>query len=57
MKQKPDKNKLPYEKPTLRVIELDTEQVLAQGCKLEFGGSNSGDPSSCVGNFCAEAGS
>ncbi|MCK4761081.1 MAG: hypothetical protein KAW12_02710 [Candidatus Aminicenantes bacterium] len=57
MNQKTNKNKLPYEKPLLRVIELDTEQVLGAGCKLDAGLSNSGDPASCTGNFCAEAGS
>lgn len=51
------RNKKIYEKPGLRIIELETDQVLVLGCKLAAGGSAPADPATCVGNFCAEAGS
>jgi len=56
---KPDKNKIKksYEKPILRIIELETDQVLGVGCKLELSGTDYGDPATCIGNFCAEVGS
>ena len=50
-------SKQTYEKPMLRVIQLETDQVLAIGCKLDGAGSAIGVPASCVGNFCAEVGS
>lgn len=56
-KLKIDKTGKPYEKPTLMIIELETDQVLAVGCKLDGSGSAIGIPASCVGNFCAEVGS
>jgi len=37
----------PYEKPTLRLIELAAEEVLSIGCK-----TNSHDPSGVAGNGC-----
>jgi hypothetical protein len=46
-----------YEKPGLRIISLETEQVLIIGCKLEDGGSAPTDPVTCIGVVCAEAGS
>lgn len=52
-----DNSKRVYEKPMLRVIRLETDQVLAIGCKLDGAGSAVGVPASCVGNFCAEVGS
>lgn len=51
------KNKKTYEKPMLRIIELETDQVLILGCKLAGGGSAPLDPVTCIGNLCAEAGS
>ena len=51
------KNRRAYEKPRLRIIELETDQVLILGCKLASGGSAPLDPATCIGNFCAEAGS
>ncbi|UCH92627.1 MAG: hypothetical protein JSV88_20345 [Candidatus Aminicenantes bacterium] len=58
LKQKNNvKNKKIYEKPKLRIIELETDQVLILGCKLDSGGSAPGDPVTCIGNLCAEAGS
>jgi hypothetical protein len=60
VKEKPmikiDETRKPYEKPKLRVIELETDQVLAVGCKLAFGGSAI-RATPCIANFCAEAGS
>ena len=50
------KNKKIYEKPGLRIIELETDQVLVLGCKLDSGGTASGAVP-CIANFCAEAGS
>jgi hypothetical protein len=52
-----NKNKKLYEKPGLRIIELETDQVLILGCKLASGGTAPADPITCVGNNCAEAGS
>ena len=34
---KKEKNKLPYEKPRLRTIELAADEVLAIGCKIQAG--------------------
>ena len=51
------KNKKIYEKPVLRIIQLETDQVLILGCKLAGAGSAPLDPITCVGNLCAEAGS
>lgn len=39
--------KLPYEKPLLRIIELAAEEVLSVGCKTAFG-----DPTGVAGNGC-----
>lgn len=50
-------NKKVYEKPELRIIELETDQVLILGCKLASGGSAPADPATCIGNLCAEDGS
>lgn len=41
------KDKLTYEKPRLRVIELAAEEVLAVGCKTSLT-----DPSGVAGNGC-----
>ena len=51
------KNKKIYEKPILRIIELETDQVLILGCKMASVGSAPLDPITCIGNLCAEAGS
>jgi hypothetical protein len=48
--------KEPYTKPRLRVINIEADQVLGVGCKLDSGGSAFG-ASPCPANFCAEAGS
>ncbi len=50
-------NKRVYEKPNLRIIELETDQVLGLGCKLASSGQSPLDPVTCVGNNCLEAGS
>jgi hypothetical protein len=50
------KNKKLYKKPGLRIIELETDQVLVLGCKLDSGGTAS-DAVPCIANFCADAGS
>lgn len=42
-----DKDKLAYEKPALRIIELTAEEVLSAGCKTAFG-----DPTGVAGNGC-----
>jgi hypothetical protein len=49
-------NKKMYEKPILRVIDLEADQVLGAGCKLDSGGTG---PAStpCLANFCSAAGS
>ncbi len=51
-------NKKVYKKPGLRIIELETDQVLVLGCKLDAGGNAPTNPNSCTtATFCAEAGS
>lgn len=55
-KSKPT-NKRVYEKPNLRIIELETDQVLILGCKLAAGGQAPLAPANCVDTGCAEAGS
>ena len=52
-----DHSRRPYEKPTLQVIELAAEEVLAAGCKLSVGGSAFGSIGSCLGMSCAGPGS
>jgi hypothetical protein len=56
-KQEENKHKKPYEKPLLRIIEMETDQVLGIGCKLSTGPPDFADPVSCIGNFCSEEGS
>lgn len=58
MKSKKDeiKDKVPYEKPMLRIIQMETDQVLGIGCKM-VGMADFGDPSACFGSFCSEDGS
>jgi hypothetical protein len=51
------KQKRAYEKPVLRVIELETDQVLIIGCKQSSGGSAPLAPINCIDNSCADAGS
>jgi hypothetical protein len=50
------KEKLPYEKPLLRTIELTAEEVLVAGCKTITGGGDPGPPS-CADNNCSTIGS
>lgn len=50
------KNKKIYEKPGLRIIALETDQVLVIGCKLDSGGEAIGAVP-CYTNNCAEVGS
>ena len=50
------KNKKIYKKPGLRIIQLETDQVLAVGCKLTSGGSAIG-VTPCIASFCAQDGS
>ena len=45
-----------YEPPRLRIIEIEADQVLGVGCKLESGGVAFG-ATPCPVNFCAESGS
>jgi hypothetical protein len=52
-----DNSKRTYEKPRLRVIELAAEEVLAGGCKLNFGFGAHGSPVSCIAAGCAGIGS
>ena len=51
------REKRPYEKPQLRVIELATDEVLGFGCKLVSGGHASGSPANCINNNCHVAAS
>jgi hypothetical protein len=50
------KEKLPYEKPRLRTIELTAEEVLVAGCKTITGGGDPG-PIACADNSCSINGS
>jgi hypothetical protein len=45
----PDRQRLPYERPTLRSISLVAEEVLAVGCKLPDG------PGGPIGANCTAA--
>lgn len=56
-KQEERRCKQPYEKPVLRVIEMETDQVLGIGCKTATGPPDVGDPATCIGSFCSEEGS
>lgn len=52
------KNKKIYEKPGLRIIALETDQVLILGCKLAAGGLAPLNPAACSNpTLCSEAGS
>jgi len=50
-------NKLEYEKPRLRAIELAAEEVLATGCKTSASGTAFGGGPTCIIRNCAGAGS
>ncbi len=50
-------NKRVYEKPSLRIIELETHQVLILGCKLAAGGQAPLNVVNCVDSGCSTAGS
>ena len=48
----------PYQKPRLRTIELNAEEVLGVGCKTATSpGTNPGSASNCTGTTCAAIGS
>lgn len=51
------KNKLPYEKPILREIELAAEEVLGVGCKMEGSPASVPDMLPCQFTACSEQGS
>jgi hypothetical protein len=46
--QSGNRDKQPYEKPKVKVIELKAEEVLGIGCKIAFG-----DPKGLAGHGCA----
>jgi hypothetical protein len=48
--------KRPYQKPQVRSIELDADEVLAVGCKTT-GVEAFGNPTSCILNNCVSDGS
>lgn len=52
-------NKKKYEKPGLRIIELETDQVLITGCKMDSGaaGVNNVTNSCVTPTLCADVGS
>ena len=51
-------DRLPYDKPELRIIKLVAEEVLGIGCKLQTGGTAIGFPAACINlNNCSQAGS
>ena len=45
--EKNEKEKMAYEKPELRIIELAAEEVLTVGCKTRYA-----DPKGVAGNGC-----
>lgn len=49
--------KKPYEKPSLRIIELAAEEVLGIGCKTASGNSATGASPCFPGNNCSQQGS
>lgn len=52
------KTRKPYKKPGLRIIEMETDQVLILGCKLDASGAAPLNPAACTTpTFCSEAGS
>ncbi len=55
-KEKNENEKKPYEKPVLRKITLNAEEVLSTGCKLTTGGL-SFLPPGCNLTGCHQAGS
>ncbi len=52
-----DKSKKPYEKPTLRTIELAAEEVMAVGCKTITGGGGAPTATPCDVGACTINGS
>ena len=55
-----DKNiekKMSYSKPSIKIIELETEEVLAVGCKNSSGVAVSGSFPPCWSNSCQSNGS
>ena len=57
MKPKQEDAKRAYEKPKLRVIELNVDEVLGIGCKLSSGGGMAIGAVPCTLNSCVTAGS
>lgn len=55
MEEKTQPDRLPYETPVLKRIELRTEEVLAAGCKTIAESSPSSFP--CDANNCSVLGS
>jgi hypothetical protein len=51
------KQRRPYERPTLTQVGLVADQVLAVGCKLDAGSGGPLSPISCTSNNCNTAGS
>lgn len=49
--------KLPYEKPALRTIDLASDEVLAGGCKTQTGTGDKNGNHYCVADGCFQAGS
>ena len=49
-------NKLPYEKPMLREIELAAEEVLGVGCKIEDSPASVPDMLPCRFTACDQEG-
>jgi hypothetical protein len=50
--------RLPYEKPALRLIELVADEVLAVGCKTDYGPLGVGNQPGCgISNHCVALGS
>ena len=47
----------PYEKPSLRTINLVAEEVLATGCKLDVPPGGGFAPPNCVASKCIGPGS
>lgn len=54
--ERDEKIRRPYEKPTLRIIELASEEVMSVGCKTNSGGFAVGSQI-CTFRSCAGAGS
>ena len=50
------KTRLPYAKPSLRVIDLLSKEVMGSGCKTTTGPAEGQEaPIGCVGNSCQDS--